>query len=202
VQDAEGIAIINCTFQQTGGNAVFFSNHVVDSVIYNSEFVYTGDSAIAFIGSAQLADGSAPTFPWCNTVANNHIHEVGIYGKQTSCFTQALAGQTTLQDNVCYNGPRAGFNGNDGFFGGNVMSGNLVFNMVRETQDHGPANTWDRQPFWTANGVDDGFNHSIHGVPVSLIRIPDLQTRNFIINGYAGEGVGEGVTLLPGKCRL
>ena len=31
------------------------------------------------------------------------------------------------------------------------MQGNLVFNMVRETQDHGSFNSWDRQPFYYAS---------------------------------------------------
>ena len=31
----------------------------------------------------------------------------------------------------------AGININDGFAGGNLMEGNLVLNMVRETGDHG-----------------------------------------------------------------
>jgi hypothetical protein len=33
-----------------------------------------------------------------------------------------------------------------------------VWNMVRETNDHGPLNSWDRQAYWTLSGVDDGFN--------------------------------------------
>ncbi len=44
VESAEGIVVTNCTFDQTGGNGVMFSNHVVDSVISDSEFVHTGDS--------------------------------------------------------------------------------------------------------------------------------------------------------------
>jgi hypothetical protein len=31
-----------------------------------------------------------------------------------------------------------GLNWNDGFAGNNRIEGNLVFNMVRETGDHGP----------------------------------------------------------------
>merc|ERR1712139_561970 len=104
-------------------------------------------------------DATAATYPNRNTVARNHIHEVGVYGKQTSCFFQAISANTSLEDNICYNGPRAGVNFNDGFGGGNHMRGNLLFNHVRETGDHGPFNSWDRQPYVTTNGVDDGFGH-------------------------------------------
>ena len=68
-----------------------------------------------------------------NLVEANHMHDLGMYGKQISCVFQALAANTTLKNNLCYNGPRAGFNWNDGFAGGNVIEGNLIFNMVRET---------------------------------------------------------------------
>jgi hypothetical protein len=44
VESAQGVSIVNCTFNQTGGNAVMFSNHVVDSQVADSEFVFTGDS--------------------------------------------------------------------------------------------------------------------------------------------------------------
>ena len=54
---------------------------------------------------------------------------------QTSCYFQAIAANVTLRDNLCYNGPRAGINWNDGFAGNNRIEGNLVFNMVRETGD-------------------------------------------------------------------
>ena len=53
-----------------------------------------------------------------------------------------------LSRNVCFNGPRAGFNFNDGMGGGNLLENNLIFNMVRETQDHGTFNSWNRQPFF------------------------------------------------------
>jgi hypothetical protein len=54
------------------------------------------------------------------------MHEVGVTGKQTSCFAQQLSTNSTVIDNVCYNGPRAGFNFNDGFGGGNYVAFNSV----------------------------------------------------------------------------
>jgi hypothetical protein len=85
-----------------------FSNHVVGSSVTDSEFHWTGDSAVAFLGSTISIDGSAPTYPNHCTVARNHMHEIGVYGKQTSCFATNLAANSTIIDNVCYNGPRAG----------------------------------------------------------------------------------------------
>ena len=137
VQDAENIQVTRCLFNQTGGNGVFLSNYVRNATIADNEFTLVGDSAIASLGSTNAVFGTAPTYPNQNTIANNHIHDFGVYGKQTSCYFQALTANTTLVDNVCYNGPRAGINFNDGFAGGNLVKGNLVFNQVRETGDHG-----------------------------------------------------------------
>jgi len=181
VQDAEDIRVENCKFDQVGGNGVFFSNHVERSTVRYSEFVSTGDSSIAALGSTHLDDGSVRTYPNHLTISNNHMHDNGIYGKQSSCYFQSLTANTTLSDNVCYNGPRAGFNWNDDFGGNNTIKGNLIFNMVRETGDHGPYNSWDRQPYWTVNGVDDGFDDS-HGR--SYVKAMDIIIGNFIINGY------------------
>ena len=58
------------------------------------------------------SSGTAPTFPKDNLIANNHMHEIGVYGKQTSCYFQALGQHNTVKDNLCYNGPRAGINWN------------------------------------------------------------------------------------------
>ena len=51
--------------------------------------------------------------------------------------------------NIFFNGPRAGINFNDGFGGGSNVAENLLFNTCRESSDHGPFNSWDRQVFVT-----------------------------------------------------
>jgi hypothetical protein len=54
-----------------------------------------------------------------------------------------------LHNNIFYNGPRAAFNFNDGFGGGDDIAGNLLLNCVRESSDHGPWNSWSRVPYIT-----------------------------------------------------
>lgn len=56
------------------------------------------------------------------------MHEIGVFGKQTSCFFQAKAARTLLQDNVCFNGPRAGINWNDGSY----ASSDIMIIMVAQ----------------------------------------------------------------------
>jgi len=48
-----------------------------------------------------------------------------------------------------YNGPRAAINFNYGFGGDSYVDENLLFNTCRESGDHGPFNSWDRQVYYT-----------------------------------------------------
>ena len=174
VEQVDGFLLQNCFFDSPGGNGVFLSNYVRNAVIEGNEFVYTGDSAIAAIGSTELIDGTAGTQPRGTKILGNFAHETGIYGKQTSAYVQALACQTEIVGNVFFNGPRAAINFNDGFGGGNLVKNNLLFNCVRETNDHGPFNTWDRQPYLT----------DVRNGSASLIPAQSNTTQNFIFDNY------------------
>jgi len=66
-----------------------------------------------------------------------------------SGYFQAKSAETTIKGNIIFNGPRAGINFNDGFGGANEITENLLFNQCRESSDHGPFNSWDREPFLT-----------------------------------------------------
>jgi hypothetical protein len=94
-------------------------------------------------------DGTDGNHPRYTTVTGCTAREVGLYEKQSSFFVQAKTAQSTIKGNVFFNGPRAGINANDGFGGGDEISHNLVFSTCRESGDHGPFNSWDRQPFLT-----------------------------------------------------
>ena len=175
VEGVDGFTMQKCRFDSPGGNGLFLSNYVRNAVIEGNEFKYTGDSAIAAVGSVDLIDGTNGNQPRGTKIVGNFVHEIGIYGKQTSAFFQAVACQTEIVGNVFFNGPRAGININDGFGGGNRLENNLVFNMVRETSDHGAFNSWDRRPYVTT--VKDGQTPSVDPA-VTLI------TRNFLISNY------------------
>merc|ERR1711953_1666785 len=98
--------------------------------------------------------GTAGDFPMETTIEGNIVHELGIFEKQSSMWFQAKTAKTTLQGNLFFNGPRAGINFNDGFGGGDVVSNNGIWNQCRQSGDHGPINSWDRQIFLT--DVKDG----------------------------------------------
>ena len=175
VEGVDGFTMQNCLFDSPGGNGLFLSNYIRNAVIEANEFRYAGESSIAAVGSTDLIDGTDGNQPRGTKIISNLIHESGIFGKQTSPYMQSLACETTLIGNVFFNGPRAGINFNDGFGGGNLLENNLIFNMVRETGDHGAFNSWDRQPYLTT--VQD------RQTP-SLIPAKSYITKNFVINNY------------------
>ena len=176
VEGAENVVVENCLFDSPGGNGIFLSNYVRDAVIEGNEFVWVGDNAIVAVGTADLIDGTIGNQPRGTIVIRNLVHEIGIYGKQVCAYVQSVACQTELIGNVFFNGPRAGVNFNDGFGGGNLLKNNLMFNMVRETGDHGPFNSWDRQPYLTKLG-------SSNERP-SLTPAETNITNNFFIGNY------------------
>ena len=174
VEGVNGFLLQNCLFDAPGGNGLFLSNYIRNAVIEGNEFVYTGDSAILAVGSTNLIDGTDGNQPRGTKVIGNLAHEIGIFGKQTSPYMQALACQTEIIGNVFFNGARAGILFNDGFGGGNLVKNNLLFNFVRETNGHGPFSSWDRQPYLT----------KVRNGSLSLIPAQSNTTHNFLLCTY------------------
>jgi hypothetical protein len=141
LEGTEHVTVANCTFDEIGGNALFMMAYNRWNTVADTEFVWLGDSAVALVGVAEgglaSVDGTGGNFPSDNLVTGNHMHETGVLTKQSSPYFQTVACHNNVTNNVMYNGPRAGINLNDGFGGGDLISGNLIFNQVRETNDHG-----------------------------------------------------------------
>jgi len=100
-------------------------------------------------GFIQGMDGTDGNHPRFTKVLGNLVHELGQFEKQSSPWFQALSSETLIKGNIFFNGPRALININDGFGGGNEVTGNLLFNPNRDSSDQGPFNSWDRLPFLT-----------------------------------------------------
>merc|ERR1712079_996269 len=94
-------------------------------------------------------------------------------------YFQAKSCQNEIKNNIFFNGPRAGINFNDGFGGGSQVESNLMFNLCRESGDHGPFNSWDRQVFVTR--VNNGTK--------STRKAYDWTTGNFMVGNYNTQDV-------------
>ena len=184
-EGTEGLVVDRCKFDRNDGNAIMLSGYHRNASVTNSHFAWTGGSAVAAWGRTdELSDGgkrgwdaTGGDFPRHTLVEGNLVRETGVWEKQSSCFFQAKTAQTTLQRNVCFNLARAGFNFNDGMGGGDEVHQNLIFNSCRESADHGPINSWDRQPFVTT--VRDGVTPSAQMLPRNI-------SHNFLVANYGG----------------
>ena len=88
--------------------------------------------------------------------------------------------QSEISGNIMFNAARAHINQNDGFGLGTNVEGNLIYSSCRESSDHGPFNSWDRQPFaWEKTGGALNFA----GLPFTIHR------NLFFANYGAGQSV-------------
>lgn len=181
-EGTESTMVDSCVFERLDGNAVMISGYNRDVTIQNNEFIWIGDTAIASWGYTSGAgvdgmgpDGTDGNQPRFNRIVNNFVHELGVWEKQSSFYFQAKSCQNLLMRNIFFNGPRAGINFNDGFGGDSNLTENLLLNTCRESGDHGPFNSWDRQVFVTK--VRDGHTPSPE-------KAYDNITGNFMIANY------------------
>lgn len=63
IVDSANVVVQGCTFDQVGGNGVLLSRNTTHAQVLDSEFVYTGDSAIIAVGNSDGILGDAQTFP-------------------------------------------------------------------------------------------------------------------------------------------
>ena len=194
LQGTEGSVFDACTFDRLDGNGVMVSGYNRNATVSNSDFSFIGGNAVAAWGYTNetatdpgrpgvaienypLAgvDGTDGNHPVFTTVIGCTVREVGLYEKQSSFFIQAKTAASVIKGNVFFNGPRAGINSNDGFGGGDEIAHNLVFSTCRESGDHGPFNSWDRQPFLTTQRT---------GEPSMQMQWRDIH-HNFFIDNYS-----------------
>ena len=164
ITGAEDCAIKESYFDAVGGNAVFISNHNRRIHVAGNKFRLTGDSAVCLCGENNMVarewncEFCGTTRPWdfrdvdqypaeC-LVTNNHMHHIGVYGKQTAGVFMSITRHNTISHNHIHDMPRAAICINDPFWGGHVIEHNDIHDTVQESDDHGPFNAWGRGHYW------------------------------------------------------
>lgn len=170
----ENIQILDCEFDQVGGNAIFVSNYNRHALVKGNHIHDTGASGICFIGDPNalrdplfaygekneiskldLTPGpKTENYPAQCTVEDCLIHGIGTVERQPAGITIDMASEITVRDCSIYDCARAGINIGDGAFGGHLIEGCDVFNTVLETADHGSFNSWGRDRYWRVKGLD------------------------------------------------
>ena len=174
--NTQNVIITHNLFTELGSNGIALIDYNDATSITTNEFVWLADSAIILVGTTNGIDGfSVSSQPMNTIIQSNLIHETGIYIKQSSPLLIAVSRSVSVIGNLMFNMPRAAININDGFYGNHTINHNVIFNTVRETGDHGPINSWDRQPFLTDAVQSD--------IP-SLWQHESYIHHNAIINNY------------------
>ena len=115
-------------------------------------------------------------YPREAVISNNHVRNVGIWEKQSSHVALSVAYKIQILHNTLHEGPRAGINIGDGTFGGHEVAYNDIFDVQRETDDHGMFNSWGRDRFWSLGGFDTGGNNGAAKEPYSELDVIDTIT--------------------------
>jgi len=178
-----GLSVEGCMLTQLDGNAIFFSGFNRQAKVLENEFVSIGESAVSqwcFSDGSRVPglgyDATAGNQPLGTVVTGNLVHEVGLWTKQNSFYFQSESFNNTIEANIAYNGPRAGINFDDGLGGGSTVTRNVLANFCRESSDHGPFNSWDRQVYV----YDDETNGGRH----TVYKHNDTISYNFMLANY------------------
>lgn len=120
VEGTELTNVSGCIFERIDGNAILLSSYNRNATIQYNEFAWIGATAVALWGNTESTggadsiladgyggDGTAGNQPRFTNVEYNLCRELGVWEKQSSCYTQFKSAQNTVQRNIFYNGPRA-----------------------------------------------------------------------------------------------
>jgi hypothetical protein len=167
----EDVAILDCEFDQVGGNAIFVNNYNRRTLVKGCHIHDTGASGVCFVGDPdavrdplfeyrerndlekidRTVGPKTDNYPALGVVEDCLIHGIGRVERQPAGVQIEMAMNITVRDCSVYDTARAGINVGDGCWGGHLIEGCDVFDTVLETHDHGSFNSWGRDRFWVSD---------------------------------------------------
>ncbi len=175
LEGAEDITVDRCAFDGVSGNGFFVNRYARRVTLSNSRLTDIGESGICFTGKQLYREDKRFRDPGCGFLnwwgwdaeteeipmdceaRNNLVHDVGVFAKQCAGLFLATCARIKITHNHIYNTPRAGINLNDGRYGGHLFEFNEIHDTVRETADHGPLNSYGRDPRWCQHVCHPGW---------------------------------------------
>ena len=171
---AEDCRVDNCFLDQLGGNAIFVGGYNRRVQVTRCHIAHAGANGVSFVGERKavrnpldnydqrlplglldLAPGPlTEDYPADCLVEDSLIYQSGRVEKQTAPIEIDIARRITVRHCSLYDVPRAGVNIGDGCWGGHHIDHCDIFETVKETGDHGSFNSWGRDRYWGATGVD------------------------------------------------
>lgn len=165
---AKNCRIVDCEFDQVGGNAVFVNKYNRHITIKGCYIHHAGANGVSFVGDPstvrspifrygsqnfQTMDRTpgpiGDNFPEDCQVEDCLITMTGRDEKQTAPIQISISHKITVTHCSIYDVPRAGINISEGTFGEHIIQDCDIFNTVLETGDHGSFNSWGRDRYWT-----------------------------------------------------
>jgi hypothetical protein len=107
VEGTEKLTLSDGLYKRLDGNAIMLSGYNRNVSILKNELVFIGDNAIASWGKTQEWDGRGGDQPRFTHIADNFVHEIAFFEKQSSFYFQAKTAQATVTNNIVFNIPRA-----------------------------------------------------------------------------------------------
>lgn len=115
LEGTERVRLSGCVFERVDGNAVLLSAYNRNASITMNEFSWIGATAVALWGNTEStpgadsalpegygADGTAGNQPRHTVVAYNLCRELGVWEKQSSCYTQFKSAQNHVYRNIFF----------------------------------------------------------------------------------------------------
>lgn len=167
----EDVSILDCEFDQVGGNAVFVNNYNRRVLVKGCHIHDTGASGVCFVGDPNAVRNplfeygqkndlttidrtpgpKTNNYPAQSAVEDCLIHGIGRVERQPAGVQIEMASEITVRDCSVYDTARAGINIGDGAWGGHLIERCDVFDTVLETHDHGSFNSWGRDRYWRSD---------------------------------------------------
>lgn len=164
----ENVSILDGTFDQMGGNAIFVNNYNRGALIRGCHIRDAGASGVVFVGDPEavrdplfeyaetqdlgeislIPGPKTDNYPADSVVEDCLIHGIGRVERQPAGVQISMARRITVRDTSIYDCARAGINISEGTWGGHLIEGCDVFDTVLETHDHGSFNSWGRDRYW------------------------------------------------------
>ena len=164
----EDCAILDSTFDQVGGNAIFVNKYNRRITIQGCHIFGAGASGVVFVGDPgavrnplfeygqrqsytdidKTPGPKTENYPADCVVEDCLIHRIGVVEKQATGVQISMSRGITIRHCSIYDVGRAGINISEGTFGGHLIEYCDVFDTVLETGDHGSFNSWGRDRFW------------------------------------------------------
>jgi len=164
----EDIQLLDCTFDQPGGNAVFVNHYNRRALVKGCHIHDAGASGVCFVGDpAAVRDPlfeygktqdlqkidrtpgpKTENYPADSAVEDCLIHGIGRVERQPAGVQISMARRIAVRDTTIHDCARAGINISEGTWGGHLIERCDVFDTVLETSDHGSFNSWGRDRYW------------------------------------------------------